>query len=331
MKSFITVNLVLFLLLGSISGQAASYYERADVQQFIDTMVSQHDYPESELVALFKSVEEQKQVARAIKAPAERKKKWHQYRAIFMTQSRINKGVKFWAEHEAILQQAEQKYGVPAEIIVAIIGVETFYGRHTGKHPVFDSLVTLGFGATRSKFFRSELEHFLLLCLEEGMDPASLSGSYAGAMGLGQFISSSYRHYSVDADNDGKRDLWASPDDIIHSVANYFRKHGWREQQSITHQIEHSGDGTQIDTSNALKPKLSVAALRAQGFDVKHNLQDPVSLIVLDQQDSREYWLGQHNFYVITRYNHSHMYAMAVYQLSQEIKGQWISLLADDT
>ena len=330
MKLFITVNSVLLLLFGSMSGQAASYYERADVQQFIDAMVSQHDYPESELVALFKSVQEQKQVARAIKAPAERKKKWHQYRAIFMTQSRIKNGIKFWTEHETILQQAEQHYGVPAEIIVAIIGVETFYGKHTGKHPVFASLVTLGFGETRSKFFRSELEHFLLLCLEEGMDPASLSGSYAGAMGLGQFISSSYRHYSVDADNDGKRDLWTSSEDIIHSVANYFRQHGWREQQGITQQIERALDSGQIDTSNTLKPKFSVAALRAQGFSINSDLQGPVSLIVLDQQDRQEYWLGQHNFYVITRYNHSHMYAMAVYQLSQEIKGQWTSLLADD-
>ena len=162
------------------------------------------------------------------------------------------------------------------------------------------------------------------------MDPASLSGSYAGAMGLGQFISSSYRHYSVDANNDGKRDLWTSPDDIIHSVANYFRQHGWREQQGITQQIERALDSSQIDTSNTLKPKFSVAALRAQGFNINSDLQGPVSLIVLDQQDSQEYWLGQHNFYVITRYNHSHMYAMAVYQLSQEIKGQWTSLLADD-
>ena len=190
--------------------------------------------------------------------------------------------------------------------------------------------MTLGFGETRSKFFRSELEHFLLLCLEEGLDPATLHGSYAGAMGLGQFISSSYRHYSVDADNDGKRDLWTSPEDIIYSVANYFKKHGWRSQQGITYQIERSDNGTEIDTSNALKPAFSVAALKAQGFDIKSHEEGPVSLIVLDQKDSQEYWLGQHNFYVITRYNHSHMYAMAVYQLSQEIKGQWISLLAED-
>lgn len=326
----VSIPLLLLLLLSSIAAQAGSYYEREDVKYFIQRMNNQYDYPEAELEKFFKSVKEQKQVAKAIKAPAERKKKWYQYRSIFMSQARINKGVEFWAEHEAILQQVQQKYGVPAEIIVAIIGVETFYGKHTGKHPVFASLVTLAFGDTRSKFFRSELEHFLLLCREEGMDPLSLYGSYAGAMGLGQFISSSYRHYSVDANSDGKRDLWATPEDIIYSVANYFSEHGWQAGQGITQQIKRVNNNSDIDTTNALKPKLSVAELRAQGFAVDDGVQDPVSLIVLEQKNTREYWLGEHNFYVITRYNHSHMYAMAVYQLSQGIKGQWISLLATD-
>lgn len=322
MKQFILINLLLVL---STSSWAASYYERQDVKDFIQTMVEEHDYPQAELEALFKRVKEQKQVAKAIKAPAERKKQWHQYRPIFVTQSRIKNGVKFWNQHAAILSEAEQKYGVPAEIIVSIIGVETYFGKHTGKHPVFDSLVTLGFGPTRSKFFRSELKHYLLLCREEGLDASALYGSYAGAMGLGQFISSSYRHYSVDGDDDGKRDLWGSPRDIIFSVANYFKQHGWKYGQAVTQPMQFTGDPTQIDVKNKLKPSYSFQALQQMGFDVTGESDGLVSLIVLNQKNAQEYWLGEHNFYVITRYNHSHMYAMAVYQLSKEIMGRWSS------
>jgi len=325
-KFFIFINLLVLLLTNAWAG---SYFERQDVKAFIQTMVEEYDYSGAELEALFKSVKEQKQVAKAIKAPAERKKQWHEYRPIFITQSRIKNGVKFWHQHAAILAEAEQQFGVPAEIIVAIIGVETYFGKHTGKHPVFDSLVTLGFGPTRSKFFRSELRHYLLLCREESLDPSALYGSYAGAMGLGQFISSSYRHYSVDGDGDGRRDLWNSPRDIIFSVANYFKQHGWKHGQAVTQRMEFSGDATQLDTKNKLKPSYTTKTLQQLGFDINTDSKDLVSLIVLDQKNTQEYWLGEHNFYVITRYNHSHMYAMAVYQLSKEIMGQWCLSLAN--
>ena len=286
-------------------------------------MVKKHDFDKAYLKALFKNAKVQTSVLDAIRTPAERKKKWFEYRPIFLTDARIQGGIKYWQEHRQILQEVEQQYGVPAEIIVAIIGVETYYGRLTGKHPVFDSLVTLGFDyPKRSKFFLSELEHYLLLCREEGFDPTALKGSYAGAMGRGQFISSSYRRYAIDYNQDGKRDLWGSDEDAIGSVANYFYEHGWRPNHVVTSSAQFKGDARRIDKSNTLKPSFTYHELNEQGFvaDMPVGMQEKLSLFVLDGKDDTEYWLGHHNFYVITRYNHSEMYAMAVFQLSQEIK-----------
>lgn len=286
-------------------------------------MVKEHDFDRAYLKTLFKNVKVRTKVLDAIKSPAERKKKWFEYRPIFLTEARINGGIAYWQEHQQVLQDAEEQYGVPAEIIVAIIGVETYYGRLTGKHPVFDSLVTLGFDyPKRSKFFLSELEHYLLLCREEGFDPTALLGSYAGAMGRGQFISSSYRRYAVDHNQDGKRDLWGSDEDAIGSVANYFHEHGWKTNNVVTSSAQYNGDPGRVDAANTLKPSFTYGELNAQGFvaDMPVGLQEKLSLFVLDGDKGKEYWLGHHNFYVITRYNHSEMYAMAVFQLSQEIK-----------
>jgi membrane-bound lytic murein transglycosylase B len=201
--------------------------------------------------------------------------------------------------------------------------VETRYGRHTGKYKVIDSLTTLAFGyPKRAKFFRKELEQFLLLSRDEQVDPYSALGSYAGAMGKPQFISSSYRQYAVDGDADNKRDLWNNNADIIASVANYFKVHGWQKDQPITRQVKASGN-LQSYVDAGMKPSIKVADLIAAG--VKPLDQTPLnekaqtSLIKLDAGDHQQYWLGLDNFYVITRYNHSNLYAMAVYQLSQEI------------
>ncbi|MEM8845267.1 MAG: lytic murein transglycosylase B [Pseudomonadota bacterium] len=311
------------LLLISAQVGASAYYGREDVNNFIDKMVNEHNYDRGQLETLIKNVEKQESVLKAIQTPAERKLKWFEYRRIFLKDKRIDGGVEFWNQNEEILNKAETQYGVPPEIIVAIIGVETYYGGNTGKNPVLDSLVTLGFDyPRRSKFFLSELEHFLLLTREEGFDPTQITGSYAGAMGLGQFISSSYRNYTVDQDQDGKRDLWGSKEDIIGSVANYFKVHGWRESHAITSPAKFTGDPNTIDDSNTLKPKHTYSKFNKQGFvaDMPIGQNEQVSLFVLDTENDKQYWLGQHNFYVITRYNHSHMYAMAVYQLSEEIK-----------
>ena len=328
MRHFYLYITALFLALQAPLGLAESYYAREDVQNFINHMIDEHGFERTHLKLLFKGVEQQKSVLKAISTPAERKKKWFEYRPIFLKQARADAGVVFWKENEAILDEAQEIYGVPPEIIVAIIGVETYYGRITGKHPVFDSLVTLGFGyPKRAEFFLSELEHYLLLCREEGFDPSKLHGSYAGAMGVGQFISSSYRRYAVDHNQDGKRDLWGSSEDIIGSVANYFKQHGWRKHHAVASSAQFKGDPSRIDGSNKLKPSFKYSQLNKQGFiaDKPIGMNEDVSLFVLDtSKNTQEYWIGQHNFYVITRYNHSHMYAMAVYQLSQEIKKQWI-------
>ena len=286
-------------------------------------MEKQHGFEREYLTSLFKQVKVQTKVLDAIRTPAERKKKWFEYRPIFLTEARIKGGVNYWQQHQQVLQEVEQEFGVPAEIIVAIIGVETYYGRLTGRHPVLDSLVTLGFDyPRRSKFFLSELEHFLLLCREEGFDPSALQGSYAGAMGRGQFISSSYRRYAIDYNQDGKRDLWGSDEDAIGSVANYFKEHGWKTNHVVTSSAQFNGNHKKVDRSNTLKPSFTYRELNAQGFvaDMPVGMQEKLSLFVLDGKSGPEYWLGHHNFYVITRYNHSEMYAMAVFQLSQEIK-----------
>lgn len=318
-------KLVALLILLIISSTACSqnYYDRAEVQQFIKRMGSEHQLNEEILVRLFKQAETQTKVLKAIQTPAERKKEWFEYRPIFLTDSRIKSGVDFWKENQQILADVEQRSGVPAEVIVAIIGVETFYGRITGSHPVFDSLVTLGFDyPKRSEFFLSELEHYLLLCKEEGFNPTELLGSYAGAMGRAQFISSSYRHYAVDHNQDGKRDLWNSNEDAIGSVANYLKEHGWTNSPVIASTAQFSGDANNVDESNTLKPAFNYPQLQSLGFisDGPVEADEDLSLIVLLGDKGKEYWIGHNNFYVITRYNHSSMYAMAVFQLSQEIK-----------
>ena len=321
-KIFLSILVSLCICCTSL-GYAKNYYDRAEVKTFIKRMVKQHNFDRAYLKALFKNATVQTNVLDAIRAPAERKKKWFEYRPIFLNDARIQGGIEYWQEHRQTLQEVEQQYGVPAEIIVAIIGVETYYGRLTGKHPVFDSLVTLGFDyPKRSKFFLSELEHYLLLCREEGFDPAALKGSYAGAMGRGQFISSSYRRYAIDYNQDGKRDLWDSNEDAIGSVANYFYEHGWKPNHVVTSSAQFNGDIMRVDRSNALKPSFTYRELNTQGFvaDMPVGMQEKLSLFVLDGKEGNEYWLGHHNFYVITRYNHSEMYAMAVFQLSQEIK-----------
>lgn len=318
-------KLLVLLTCAVISSTACSqnYYDRAEVQQFIQRMGTEHQLNEEILVRLFKQAETQTKVLKAIQTPAERKKEWFEYRPIFLTDSRIKGGVKYWQENQQVLADVEQTSGVPAEVIVAIIGVETFYGRITGNHPVFDSLVTLGFDyPKRSAFFLSELEHYLLLCKEEGFNPTELIGSYAGAMGRAQFISSSYRRYAVDYNQDGKRDLWNSNEDAIASVGNYLKEHGWSNSPMIANTAQFSGDANSVDESNTLKPAFSYAQLQAQGFTSSMPIEseDDMSLIVLLGDKGKEYWLGHNNFYAITRYNHSSMYAMAVFQLSQEIK-----------
>ncbi len=297
-----------------------NYAQRADVKEFIDEMVAQHGFDQAYLEKKFAEAKRLDNVLESIAKPAEKELNWGQYRPIFVTKKRINKGKEFIEQHKAILQRAEKEYGVPVEIIAAIIGVETFYGRHTGKYTVFDSLTTLGFDyPKRSKFFKSELKQFLLLSKEEHIDIETMTGSYAGAMGMPQFISSSYRRYAVDFDGDGKRDLWHSIEDVIGSVANYFSEHGWQKGGEVTSQVTVT-DKSIVKDSNPLKPYTTLAQLKAQGVKMKGDLSgdEQATLLKFETRNGDEYWVGLNNFYVVTRYNHSELYAMAVFQLSEK-------------
>ena len=293
---------------------------------FIDMMVTTHHFDESSLEKIFQTVEVKEDVIKRISSPAEGLP-WYKYRKIFMTEARIDNGVKFWHENETALTAVEQQTGVPAEIIVAIIGVETFYGQKTGNYRVIDALSTLAFAyPPRSKFFTSELENFLLLCREENIDPLEPTGSYAGAMGMPQFMPGSFRLYAADYDQDGYRDIWRNKGDVIASVANYFVKHQWQTGQAIAFPVSSTGGNYKAFLSAALKPDLRVDELESLNLKISGPipLNTKVKLLAFEQESigqkpGEELWAGLDNFYVITRYNHSPLYAMAVYQLSQAI------------
>ncbi|NKB38011.1 MAG: lytic murein transglycosylase B [Gammaproteobacteria bacterium] len=313
---------LLISLLGFIhTASSDTLSSRTDVKQFIDEMVNEHEFDEANLKNIFDQAKIRESIIKAISRPAEAKP-WYKYRPIFLTADRIKLGVKFLQENEETLRRAEQKYGVPVEIIVAIIGVETRYGKHAGKYKVINSLSTLAFEyPKRSRFFRSELKHFLLLCREQGLDPMQVKGSYAGAMGIPQFISSSYRSYAADFDSDNKIDIWDNPVDAIGSVGNYFKVHGWKAGEMVATRAEVENDKYLAVLSKGLELHMNSSELAQYGISGKQMPEQDMKIKFLEYEQKKEpeFWLGFHNFYVITRYNHSALYAMAVYQLSTEI------------
>lgn len=320
----------LILLSASIVTISVFGAEQTDTEKFAQRMAQQYKFDPDFVTSTLSRATKSSSILEAIARPWEAKP-WFQYYPIFLTEKRLNKGVEFWLEHEDVLQKAENELGVPAEIIVAIIGVETFYGSYKGKYKVLDALYTLAFYyPPRSKFFTSELEQLFLLSREEGFDLDQLMGSYAGAMGLGQFISSSYRHYAIDFSGDGIRDLLNDPVDAIGSVANYFKKHGWKKGQPVAYQAEISGEKYKNHLSDKLQYQDKWGDLKDAGISIKQDVSiddgSSAKLFEFKQANSMEYWLALPNFYVITRYNHSPLYAMAVYQLSQQIKQQKLSL-----
>ncbi|MBY6018024.1 lytic murein transglycosylase B [Ferrimonas balearica] len=258
----------------------------------------------------------------AIQKPWEAKP-WYQYYPLFLTEERLQAGLAFWNEHQDTLARAEQTFGVEPEIIVAIIGVETYYGRHLGRHKVLDALYTLGFHyPPRQTFFRKEFGHYLKLAQEQGWALDSIKGSYAGAMGYGQFIPSSYLAYAVDFDNDGKRDLIGNPVDAIGSVANYFAEHRWQHGQiaiePVTVAADANLDGVMWDGKRLSQ---DAAALKARGVAVPDGAKGPFSVVELEvAENQHDTFLAHPNFYSITRYNRSPLYAMAVWQFSQQLK-----------
>ena len=289
------------------------------VRKFADRMASQHGFAAEEVRAVLADAEVKQNILDAISRPAEKTKPWHEYRKIFLTDERIDLGVDFWAEHKAAIDQASARFGVDPAMLVAIVGVETFYGRRTGSFRVLDALATLGFRyPPRSEFFQRELEEFFLLTREQALDPREPKGSYAGAMGAPQFISSSYRAYAVDGDGDGRVDLWNSWPDVISSVANYFSVHGWETDGPVTTRATERGT---VEPGSGLKLDNTVAGLEKAGvrFDPAVGGEAPATLIELEAADGLEYWVAYKNFYVITRYNRSRLYAMAAHDLARAI------------
>jgi len=294
--------------------------DRPAVQDYLQSISQKHGLELTSLESLFAKLTVQQDVIDLISRPAERTLTWQEYRAIFLTEKRIQAGLAFANTHRRWLDSAEATYGVPSNIITAIIGVETFYGRITGKHNALAALGTLAFAyPPRADFFRRELTEFLLLAEEEGFDPRQVSGSYAAAMGMPQFISSSYREYAVDFDQDGRRDLWDNPADIIGSVANYFARHGWREGEAVAEQVAVSNSRWQELVVESLKPTRERNTLNKYGLEPRYSTQGKMSVMRYDHSGETQAWIGHQNFYVITRYNHSRLYAMAVFHLAQAL------------
>ena len=296
--------------------------QRKDVQQFVAEIAANEQFDADYVRGILDRSEVQESILEAISRPAEKAKPWHEYRAIFITPERIKAGVQFYAKHDQTLARIERETGVPPEMVLGIIGVESYFGRFTGKHRVVDALVTLGFDyPPRASFFRSELGQAFLLSREEDMDIEELMGSYAGAIGPPQFIPSSYRNFAVDGDGDGKRDLINNWDDILASVANYFAVHKWQTGKPVAARATLSEATGELSFNDGLKPQSTVGELSAAGvfFPAELDKETTADLWLLEGKTSPEYWVGFDNLYVITRYNRSIMYALAAWQLGSAI------------
>ena len=305
----------------------ADYSQHPLAAGFVDEMVSEHGFTAAEINQWLAKAQKRQPILDAIARPAEKSKTWKEYRPIFIVPARIANGVTFWNENRTALARAEKEYGVPAEIIVAIIGVETNYGRNMGSWQVIDALTTLAFDyPPRAPFFRSELVNYFILTREQGHNPLEFKGSYAGAMGFGQFMPSSYRNFAVDFSGDGFTDIWNNPTDAIGSVANYFKKHGWQTGKPVVLPARLTRTREQVSVNESfnkvIPPVMSIRDWKKVGMAPTQKISPatPVISIEFDGANGLEYWFGLQNFYTITRYNRSPMYAMAVYDLSRDIK-----------
>lgn len=309
---------------------AALDIHRADVKSFIDAVSDQDSISKRQLKKLLKAAKSQPAIIAAMDRPAEKAKPWYEYRTIFLTERRIGEGTEFWLAHRQELDRASVKSGVAPEYLAAIVGVETFYGRMTGSYRALDALATLAFDyPARAKFFRDELEQFILLSRDMHFDPLTVKGSYAGAMGAPQFMPSNYRRYAVDADADGRVDLWNSWADVCASVGNYLKGHGWNAGEPVLSEATVEIGNAQVPDGRKLALDDTVESLHAKGvmFDSRLPPDAPAMLIAVDEADGVRWRVGYHNFYVITRYNHSALYAMAVHELASAVK---LRILAHD-
>jgi membrane-bound lytic murein transglycosylase B len=314
---------LLALLLAPLDAGAQAQAQRplsSDTETFIGEMVQKHQFDEVSLRKLFTQVRTLPSILRAVSTPATARP-WHEFRMRNVDPARINGGVAFWREHSALLARARERYGVPEEIIVATIGIETLYGRNTGSFRVLEALTTLAFNyPPRAELFRGELEAYLLMARESGLDAMKTRGSYAGAMGIPQFLPSSFRRYAVDFDTDGRRDLMTVAD-AIGSVANYYREFGWQAGGTVLVPVTVSGD-TEALLKAGIKPHLKIVELKRLGVIPAAPVDEgaEAALFTAETESGPRYWLGLNNFYVITRYNRSVNYALAVHELARELR-----------
>lgn len=296
---------------------------QSEVDHFIKEYAEKHGASASEIKSILDAAEFKQDIIDKISKPAEGTMTWERYRKIFVTEERAQAGIEFWKEHKETVAKVSQETGVNEEIIMGIIGVETYFGRIKGSYKVLDALYTLGFGyPKRGKFFKSELAKYLELATKEKLDPKEIKGSYAGAMGYSQFMPSSYLAYAKSFDEGGTADLINDPTDAIASVANYLKVHRWKRGEPVATTATFSRKVTNLNKQE-LKPKNKLSDYTALGITpgVKAPGNTPATLVILDMEEGKEHWYGFDNFYVITRYNHSPMYAMAVFQLAEKMKG----------
>jgi len=307
----------------------APWLSRDDVRAFIGEMSAEHGFSTRDLERWLAAAKFQPRVVELMSRPIVEPPKWFEYAPQFLAPARVDAGVAFWNTNQGALARAEERTGVPAELIVAIIGVETYYGRYTGSHRVIDALATLAFDyPRRATFFRGELREFLLLAREQGFSPLVPKGSFAGAMGLPQFMPGSYRRFALDFDDSGRADLFASPDDAIGSVANYLARHDWQRGQPVLLPARFdpgTRDGVLRRLDGGLSERRSIAAWADDGVTADALPPDlapePVGVLMLEESAAdASHWLALHNFYVITRYNRSRLYATAVWRLAEAVR-----------
>ena len=328
------ILILIFTWVAAVASAATGTYAgRADVQAFIDEMVGEQNYDRAALVRAFAAARYQPRIIEAMQRPLLTPPKWYEYAPPLVSGTRVEGGLAYWDAHAADLARAEEHFGVPPEIIVAIIGIETTYGRNTGNHRALDALATLAFDyPRRAAFFRGELKQFLLLAREQNVDPTTPKGSFAGALGVPQFMPGSYREFAVDFDGDGHVDLWTSPADIVGSVGSYLARHDWQRGQPVLLPAAIAEDNlpaVQLRLDGGISERRSAEAWSVDGvgasgapFDLA---ADPVALLMLEERDAdsvegASYWIACHNFYVLTRYNRSRLYATAVYELATLIR-----------
>jgi membrane-bound lytic murein transglycosylase B len=315
---------ILFLVLLLPGLAHATYAGRPEVQAFMEDLAERHGFRKGHLKHVFAKAQRVEPVLEAIARPAEKVRGWEEYRALLITERRISEGLEFWKKYRRTLGRAQAKYGVPPEYVVAIIGVETFYGRNTGNWRVVDALTTLAFDyPPRANFFKSELEHYLVMARDTGLDVFAVRGSYAGAIGIPQFMPSSARRYAVDFDGNGSIDLQRSRSDAIGSVGNFLKLHGWERDADVLVEARVSGEEWRAFVDGRFEPKHSLVELRAAGvqFDSPQPAGASAALIELaNGEQPPAYRVGLKNFYVLTRYNRSALYAAAVAELAAELR-----------